>query len=184
MNKPRGAPKSGKGLIGPQSSQSEATIYKRAVHQLAPELKEQIDLLVNNTRKSVEQGMGISPPAQRKNSSSSDELMDTSGETGNFSLIAEVTSHEQTKKKTVEEKVDDIVRDAECSRARMYDVEGKLLNSPLINRDFQNIALIDNDYQMIDAHLEETVKNKIITFEYKDLSRLLNKVRTGRDEDH
>ena len=47
-----------------------------------------------------------------------------------------------------------------------------------------NTALIDQDYQMIDAHIDEQIKKKIQNMEYVDLGKLLQKNRTLREEDH
>ena len=62
------------------------------------------------------------------------------------------------------------------ARARMFKVPGK----PEINSS--SILAIDKDYQMIDAHVDETMRNHILSFEYIDLSKRLSKSR-AREED-
>ena len=66
-------------------SSSEATIYKRAIQQIAPELEEQIDTFINNARRQSQdrecEGMGKKADvSNRKISTSSEEFMDTSDE--------------------------------------------------------------------------------------------------------
>ena len=124
------------------SSTSEVTIYKRVVQQLVPELEEQIDKFVNDTRKSLDFDKN-----NRKVSTSSDEYLDTSDETGEFNalFIADETVAAKARPNATQ-LVDNMVREAERSKAQMFEIEGKASN-------LQNIALIDNDYQMIDAHI-------------------------------
>ena len=51
----------------------------------------------------------------------------------------------------------------------MYEVEGKAIS----------VAKMDEDYQMIDAHKEPSLKAKIQNFEYIDLSKLITRNRSG-----
>ena len=154
-------------------STSEVTIYKRAVQQIAPDLEEQIDRFVTDTRKSLIPLMPPELPAKdigRKELSSSDELMDTSDETEDANMFL-FTGPDATKKiKTPGEKADDYIRDAEHSHARMMEVEGKELTQA--DNSF-NVSLIDNDYQMIDAHLDESIRKKIWNYEFIDFGELL-----------
>ena len=46
-----------------------------------------------------------------------------------------------------------------------------------------NIALIDQDYQMIDAHIDEALRKKILNNEYIDFSKLMVNSRSYRDEE-
>ena len=46
-----------------------------------------------------------------------------------------------------------------------------------------NISVIDQDYQMIDSHVEDSIQKKIINLEYVDFSKLLPTHRSARDED-
>ena len=44
---------------------------------------------------------------------------------------------------------------------------------------------MDEDYQMIDAHVEESLKRKIQCFEYIDLAKLMTKNKAnGEDDQH
>ena len=75
---------------------------------------------------------------------------------------------------TAPERASQIIEDAEKAKAVMSGIKGKLPDS--------NIALMDQDYQMIDSHVEESLRRKILNFEYVDLSKLLNHNKP-RDEE-
>ena len=159
-----------------QSSTSEMTIYKRVVQQIAPGLQQQIDKFVNDTRQAVMQKQDHEFNTSRKISSSSDELMDISDECDNNAvLLAGRANDNAARVLTADEKANEYVREAERARARMLDVEGRNCNT--------NLSNVDNDYQMIDAHLDESIKRKIWNYEFIDFSKLLVKGRMGRDED-
>ena len=83
----------------------------------------------------------------------------------------------------------------ERSKAKLYEVPG---NSQSFVNAFPNVAnavnlsqqpcninvtQIDQDYQMIDVHIEETVKCKIQSFEYMDFSKLLTENKVVGEED-
>ena len=68
---------------------------------------------------------------------------------------------------TVEERAEQVVKDVEKSRARMYELSGKKSLETIL------ISQMDEDYQMIDAHINDTLKRKIEQFEFIDLARLL-----------
>ena len=138
---------------------------------------------------------------RRKESSSSDDFVDTSDENLEISpnttrivnrfiagirdevpgtSISDQNRHQQ-KEPTPEERAAELIVEAEQSRARMYEVAGELNKFEGLNLN-KHSMLMDEDYQMIDAHLDETLKKKIWNFEYIDLSRLLNKSRNVGEE--
>ena len=91
------------------------------------------------------------------------------------------------KEKSAEERADDYIREAERSRAHMYEIEGrnKTGNSLVlqhIDKPVQSITMIDNDYQMIDSHLDESLKRKIVSYEYVDFGKLIR--GKSRDDDN
>ena len=87
---------------------------------------------------------------------------------------------------TADERAKDLITEAEQARAEMFEVEGKSNPTPvslgLLHK--RNIQLIDNDYQMIDAHVDEAMRKKIVNYEYVDLSKLLVKNKNSREEDN
>ena len=72
-------------------------------------------------------------------------------------------------------RAEEVIRESEKSKARVHGLSGK---------DSYDINMIDIDYQMIDAHVDEGLCRKILNFEYVDLSRLLAKNKGNREEDH
>ena len=127
----------------------------------------------------------------KKLSYSSDENMDTSDETlglnevVNESLIVDgdrkVVEAPETpppREKSVDKQADQMIKEAEKARARVYDMPG---NMNLINSI--NVAQIDEDYQMIDAHVDDSFKKKIANFEYVDFSKLIVHHRTIREDE-
>ena len=165
-------------------SNSEITIYSQAVRirDKEAEADNNIDELLNQARLNVQ--------GHRKESSSSDELMDISDETipvvdnsppfivgrrgGNCGVNNQ--GHEDTKQPqelTPEEHAAKFIQDHERGKATINEVPGKL-----------SANVIDEDYQMIDAHVDETLKRKIQAFEYVDFGKLISRHRYMCEEDH
>ena len=95
-------------------------------------------------------------------------------------------AHFAEREKTAEEQADDMVKTAEKARAQMFDVPGKDVclefNQPKMVIT-QNITQMDEDNQMIDAHIDENMKCKIQNFKFVDFSKLISKSRTQREDD-
>ena len=167
---------------------SEATIYKQAVQQLAPELGEQIEQFIADARAEIDNGQTANN--QRKVSSSSDELMDTSDqfEVNNLQGLKLILGPNEGKKaqlpeQTPQEHADEMVRNGEKSKARVYDMPGRdFSNNTTTSLGMLNLLAIDNDYQMVDAHVDENLKKKILNFEYGDFAKLLRN-RGQHDEE-
>ena len=167
------------------ASGSDVTIYKRAIQQLDPEMDKQIEELLNKSRQETNFG-------GRKISSSSEE-MDTSDETIPLFiastkqmglLVGDPERHAESKQreKTPLEQADQVVKDAENSRARMFEVPGEL-NSNLVRDGKVNIALIDQDYQIIDSHVDVALCQKIINLEYVEFSKLIPNSKMYKEDD-
>ena len=178
-------------------SVSEATIYKRVVQQIVPNLEKQIDQFVENACRSVELNL-------RNVSSSSEEFMNMSNEVSpKVPNMPEVLNISETQalpgagERTADQRADDFIRDAEKVKASMLEVEGKNLFSPhLANTgdpcgkntnmgdlpDVQNILIMDNDYQMIDSHVDAALCNKVENLEYVDFGKLLPKQIANSDD--
>ena len=176
---------------------SEVTIYQRAIPDKgdckdsnACGLEEQIERFINHVRLNMSN-------SERKLSSSSEE-MNTSDESDNIALlnasliagrcnqnIAEPQpgtsgmckdNGNRGPETTPEAQADNLIRDAERSRARLLEVPGK---SPPILSTVQ----IDEDYQMIDSHLDDMIKRKIVNFKYIDFSKLINRSKVISEQD-
>ena len=83
--------------------------------------------------------------------------------------------------KSPEDQAGQLIQDAECSRARIFDTPGSNLNNFLAkeigSNNKCNVADIDQDCQMIDAHVDDALRKKILSFEYIDFCKLLVKKR-------
>ena len=96
---------------------------------------------------------------------------------------------EAAKQLTPEEQSDQVVRDAEISKAKLPEVAGK--NNLISVLQFvkttkvsnPSTAQIDEDYQMIDSHIDKTLKAKIQGFEYVDFGKLISKSQMVKDEE-
>ena len=186
-----------KGNCNYYDNPSEITIYQRAVKQVNPHIDEQIDSLLRQTR--LDGGAN--------NSSSSEELMDTSDEATNNQIdlnmsqglniplvpgtVAEVNPGPTADKpKTAEEIAKEqsakLVVEAEQQKGNMYEVPGNILNFPSESIGLTvtaSVSQIDQDYQMIDSHIEEPLRRKVQSFDYIDLAKLLPRNKGSRDED-
>ena len=163
---------------------SEITLYKRAVPinsgreiSFNPELDQQIDQLLNQTR--------LQAGEKHNTSSSSEDFIDTSDENiqvdNNSQYISDMTEKTQPKPATPKRVANNLstegnaakmIQEAEKARATMFEVPGKY-----------NTSQIDEDYQMIDSHLDDSLKHKIQAFEYVDFARLISKNKSLRDEE-
>ena len=175
------------------SNISEVTIYRRAVKQLDPNLEDKITELLKKTRVDVEN------KEKRKVSYSSDEnYMDSSDdsvETLNLAQIDKISElpftgskeDEQqpvagpSKEKNPEQEAEEFVHENEKSKERMYELPGPGIE--LLNQSKISVASMDQDYQMIDAHVDESFKKKVINFEYIDFAKLIAKSKTIKDEE-
>ena len=105
--------------------------------------------------------------------------------------------------RTPEEEAAHLIQDSEKAKAHMYELPGKQnqfspgeINFPgLENLVFQSPAqqanvvnasvyTMDEDYQMIDAHIEDSLKWKIVNFEYIDFCKLVTKHRGTKEDEH
>ena len=157
------AERTGRGSV---SSDSEVTIYKRAVKTLSPQLNAQIEELLNASCNET----------QRKVSYSSDETMNTSDETvddgrdfvntTDKSLVDSEVELMETRPPTqvsegrggpaTEDQAERLIRAHERSKAMVYEVPGMV--DSVINTVRPSVSSIDEDYQMIDSHVEDSVK--------------------------
>ena len=162
-----------------EDNSSVTTIYRPAVKQTGTQV-------TPNPR----------PAAGQNISSSSDELVDTSDEFLNNSQLdgrndislteqfiadcrvaqggrqaivnrsQEREQQPQQHELTTEERVAEPIKEAEGSCARMYDLPGKTWAK-------QSISSIDEDYQMVDSHVDANTRAKMVNFEFVNLARLL-----------
>ena len=60
-----------------------------------------------------------------------------------------------------EERADELVRDAEASKARIYGTPGISPHCFNFNNDFVHSAMVDESYMLVAAHLDESIVTKI-----------------------
>ena len=88
-----------------------------------------------------------------------------------------------------------MIKEAEASKARMYSTPGndklvdglvnQFLNGIRQQQKTQDSAMVDENYQMIGAHLDRGIVDKIINHKYVDFARLLPKDHVViREEDY
>ena len=91
--------------------------------------------------------------------------------------------------------VSEMVRQAERSRARIFDVPGKVapteysqfqhdLGKLLSSQELIHSVMVDEDYLVVGTHVDDQTKHKIILGEYVDFSRLIPKNRIISEEDN
>ena len=193
------APKKGRvsSNLSAKGGESEITIYKRAVEQIPqPGIEQQIKNFIQDVR-----GGNVTPIGQTKRiSSSGDEMMDTSDESDLAALIqptfiadtsdrAEAgTSNDHRfssePAKSQEELADEMIKENERRKAHLYSVPGKGISHSLVTSPVSDVSQIDQDYQMLDSHIDESVKVKIQSMEYIDFSKLICKSRVLTEEDN
>ena len=223
-NQNSGARPKGKSILvndnsSAKESSSEVTIYDRAV-------KKEKDSIPASVEK----------PKNRQ-SSSSDELIDTSDELLveannlsdqidiNLNIIAEKTKQQQRQDETgrrgdrfyeeepragssrqcgdrqqpvertpdeiANDRADQLVRQAEASKARILDVPGKLVGHSIdIDSQIDNASDrvrsvdVDEDYLVVGNYVDDTTRERIENGEYVDFSRLLPRDRLQVQEDN
>ena len=90
---------------------------------------------------------------------------------------------------TPEEKVQDMIRQVELSKARMFNTPGKHSDKLLdrgvdLGQMLSPTAVVDKGYFVVGAHLDESLVNKIGKGEYVDFGKLLPKDKVvSADED-
>ena len=168
----------GKGKQTAKEQPSEVTVYRKAVKQIGVSGNEQTDMgnkIIEFISQIRQEGDG-----NRNVSTSSEEMMDTSDES-DFIVGAEPEpgcssdpAYGMEPRKTTEDFAEEIIKEGEKGKPQVYSLLGKSADT----------NLIDQDYQMIDAHVDETMRQKIIKFEFIELSKLLprNKSEDNRME--
>ena len=188
------------GIPSINNSSSETTVYENAVPEAAPSTVE-IDggeVILNLKR------------SKQGNNQSSDEQGDTSDELINVTdqFTADCAA-EAVRRRSLDSrqdgKMDDgrsdpiaeaeqRVKDAEASRIRIVATPGKDFNvhNRPVDQEPQGwtqdasamVRSVDDNYQMIGAHVDSGIHQKIFRHEYIDFARLLICNRISNEEDH
>ena len=71
-----------------------------------------------------------------------------------------------------EQRAEELIKQAEASKARIYEIPGKSggIVSP---EEYARSMLVDTEYPVVGAHLDDNIKAKIERGEYVDFAKLL-----------
>ena len=81
---------------------------------------------------------------------------------------------------TPEERAEQLIREAEAGKARIYGTPGKELD--LDHNQFLHSAMVDESYMLVATHLEDTITQRIEQGQYVDFARLLPRDRVLEQE--
>ena len=178
-------------------SDSETTVYKAAIVMENDKHVDQDDPEI-----SFKLSKGNDNLQQRRESSSSDDQIDTSDELLDVeTFIAEC---QENAKKTQGETLragrdefnrvqqarrEEVVHNAEAGKARAYATPGNIpfsveLTPAVINPNIHQASVVDKNYVVIGNNLDKVLKSKIIQHQYIDFARLLPKDRMVNEDDH
>ena len=172
------------------SENSEVTVYQAAVNQVEKGIEEICSLTLE----------------KRFSSSSDEDFINTSDETNDDPEIQFADKHrkEMSVKRTsdgaiahcsrddfirhyeenaADQRAEKILRDAEQSKAQIFDVPGNIFNHSLDASRLQAV-IIDDSYLTMGANIDQGLKQKIQASEYIDLGRLLPQDVVQSSEDH
>lgn len=76
----------------------------------------------------------------------------------------------------------EMVRDAEVSKARIYDVPDKENDLSSHNRVVYHSSLLDEDYLLVGNYLDDNTRHKIGNAEYVDFAKLVPKDRVANED--
>ena len=90
---------------------------------------------------------------------------------------------------TPEEHAEKLIREAELSRAQVFETPGNLNvqrnqhNAIDLANNFVHSVMVDENYRVVGGHLDLTMRTKIINNEYVDFAKLLPKDRIQLEEE-
>ena len=91
--------------------------------------------------------------------------------------IQQQAQHLQALAPTPEEQADELIKHSERAKAQIYEVKGK-------DKHQLMVAQMDEDYQMIDSHSDDNLRDKILNWKYVDFFKLVPKTKGGWEEEH
>ena len=178
-------------------SNLETTVYHNALPRIDAEVYEEIlvDAEISFKKKKV-----------NRDSSSSEDKIDTSDEMIDFEVekgelnqrfISDCNEEARHRKrsypdddreiiqeKTAREHADDLIHEAEASKARILTTPGMVPNDNFrgnVERRGYS-SLVDNNYIVVGAHIDGNLRDRIKKGEYVDFARLLPRDKIANDE--
>ena len=204
--KGEGKSKNSTGKHFTQNTNSDTTIYKNALDS-GINVTENIDDDPEITFKVQQQPDDEFNKSAHRNSSSSEDRIDTSDELMevdvniNEQFIADYRAEAEAARDRAREQTNEIIREAEASKARIFNPPGMLNNIPnegqskykvneagragkVISEQALTAAVMDQNYTMVGNNLEPNLQEKIKKGEYVDFARLIPRDRVSTGEDH
>ena len=162
-----------------QDLQSELTVYKNAVEKKRGSSSSEDDIIdtsdeiiMNMSNNFVEKELS---EQQRRRSGNIQEV--NAGSDFRQRKDGSGPAEGIASRQGAAECADDMIREAEESRARIYDAKGKQL---IMN----NQVPYDNDYLLVASHVDESLRQKIADHEYIDFAKLLRKDKATDEDQH
>ena len=192
-------------VIPTENSVSDTTIYHNALNKI-----NQRNVVVTETGdpditfKVTEESLRT-----KGNISSDEDKIDTSDETIDVELnqinvnefIADCASEARRRREELDmipedhdernviDQTDEIIREAEASKARILATPGKCYHRPTVLNDHfnggsatQHSSLVDENYLVIGGNIEPSLHEKIVQGEYIDFARLLQKSKNHQED--
>ena len=178
---------------------SDTTIYDNALQKIV-----QVDPEISFKEKIVEKEVQLEKEVDKRDSTSSEEQIDTSDELIEMDVhdkfIAECAAEASNRKRTypytdeggqeMHDRAETIIREAEAARIRMLGTPGKNFgtctdrphNCFAVCSTLQHSALVDENYMTIGAYVDPNLREKIVKGEYIDFVKLLPREKLQTDE--
>ena len=182
---------------GEEDSQSEVTVYKRAVNReetnkrdslssdepmdTSDELPQSNDL---NTQEYFSE-RAVNQPEPSKDRRVTPRVDDRPAAERSYQELTPA-ERQALERKLVEEKAARLLKESEQSKARIYEVAGKETNSVAAN--LTNLGpqlhavIVDESYRLVASHLDESLRKKIINQEFVEFAKLLPAKRGSETE--
>ena len=86
---------------------------------------------------------------------------------------------------TPEDRAEQLIREAEENKMKMYSTQGNQIEHNVINikNNFVHSAMVDETYMMVASHLDDVTVQKIANGDYVDFAKILPKDRVRAEEE-
>ena len=102
---------------------------------------------------------------------------------GNMATVM-VNNRESTQRQSPEEdRMDQIIRDAENSKAKIFQTPGNRNYNFDFEKKFVHSSMVDEEYMILAGHVDANIRVKIESGEYVDLAKLLPRDRVVSEDD-
>ena len=98
----------------------------------------------------------------------------------------EPSANRGREQRTPEDVADQLIKQAELSKAQVYETPGKQNDDDGIfdlTKQFVHSAMVDENYKIVGAHVDSSTRARIVSHEYIDFGKLIPKDRVMVEED-